>query len=121
MSLNHVNLVVPDVSTTRAFFETYFAFHCPERKGRDTFAVLTDDTGFVLTLSNLDKVEKVQYPGIFHIGFMQDSPDRVDEIYERLIADGFQADPPRKFHGAWTFYVQAPGDVMVEVGHQYAD
>ena len=119
MSLNHINLTVPDVSRSRAFFETYFGFHCVVERGRDTLVVLIDDSGFVLTLSNFDKVEKVEYPGAFHIGFMQDSRERVDEIYRRLTADGFEVQPPKEFHGAWTFYLNAPGGFLLEVGHQH--
>ena len=119
MSLNHINLTVPDVPRSRAFFETYFGFRCVVERGRDALAVLTDPSGFVLTLSNFDKVDKVEYPGAFHIGFMQDSRERVDEIYQRLKADGIEAKPPKEFHGAWTFYFKAPGGFLVEVGHQH--
>ena len=38
---------------------------------------------------------------------MQDSRERVDEIYQRLKSGGFEAEPPREFHGAWTFYLRA--------------
>jgi hypothetical protein len=43
----------------------------------------------------------------------------VDEIYENLKSGGFDASPPREFHGAWTFYLRAPGGFLVEVGHQH--
>jgi catechol 2,3-dioxygenase-like lactoylglutathione lyase family enzyme len=117
--LNHVNLTVPDVSEARAFFETYFGLRCVFERGRDMLAVLMDESGFVLTLANFDKVDKVEYPGAFHIGFMQESREQVDEIYRRLTSDGIDAKPPREFHGAWTFYLHAPGGIMVEVGHQH--
>jgi catechol 2,3-dioxygenase-like lactoylglutathione lyase family enzyme len=119
MRLNHVNLTVPDVSRSREFFETYFGLHCVVQRGRDALAVLVDESGFILTLNNFDKVEQVEYPGAFHIGFMQDSRERVDEIYQRIKADGFDAEPPKEFHGAWTFYFHAPGGVCVEVGYQH--
>jgi len=119
MVLNHLNLTVPDVSRTRAFFETYFGLRCVFERGRDTLVVLVDESGFVFTLSNFDKAAEVEYPGAFHIGFMQENRERVDEIYERLKADGFEAQPPREFHGAWTFYLRAPGGFLVEVGHQH--
>lgn len=119
MGLNHINLTVPDVPRSRAFFETYFGFRCVVERGREALAVLIDESGFILTLSNFDRVEKVEYPGVFHIGFMQDSRERVDEIYRRLTADGFAAETPREFHGAWTFYLRAPGGFTVEVGHQH--
>jgi catechol 2,3-dioxygenase-like lactoylglutathione lyase family enzyme len=28
-------------------------------------------------------------------------------------------EPPREFHGAWTFYFRAPGGFLVEVMHQH--
>jgi lactoylglutathione lyase len=117
MGLNHLNLTVADVPKSRDFFVTYFGFRSIVEKGRDALAVLVDDTRFVLTLNNFDRSAEVTYPGAFHIGFIQDSRQKVDEMYERLKADGFAAKPPREFHGAWTFYFQAPGGFTVEVQH----
>jgi lactoylglutathione lyase len=119
MRLNHLNLTVVDVPKSRDFFATYFGFKCVVEKGRDALAVMVDDSRFVLTLNNFDKAAEVAYPGAFHIGFMQDSRAKVDEIFERLKADGFDPQSPREFHGAWTFYFQAPGGFTVEVGHQH--
>lgn len=119
MRLNHLNLTVPDVSQTREFFETYFGLRCVTERGRAALAVLVDESGFILTLNNFNKATSVEYPGAFHIGFMQESRERVDEIYGRLKSDGFDAEPPREFHEAWTFYFHAPGGFLVEVGHQH--
>lgn len=119
MSLNHLNLTVPDVAKTRGFFETYFGFQCVADGGRDTLAVLVDGSGFILTLNNFAKATSVEYPGAFHVGFMQDSREQVDELHRRLVADGFDAEPPREFHGAWTFYLRAPGGFAVEVLYQH--
>ena len=119
MRLNHLNLAVPDVSQTREFFETYFGFRCIASPGRDTLAVLEDESGFILNLSNFDKATEVQYPGAFHIGFMLENRERVDEMHERLKSGGFDVKPPRDYHGAWTFYFRAPGGFLVEVQHLY--
>jgi catechol 2,3-dioxygenase-like lactoylglutathione lyase family enzyme len=121
MRLNHLNLTVPDVARSREFFETYFGLRCVAQKGRDALAVMVDESGFVLTLNNFEKATAVEYPGAFHVGFMQESRERVDALYERLKGDGFDAQPPREFHGAWTFYFRAPGGVLVEVLHQHRD
>jgi lactoylglutathione lyase len=118
MRLNHLNLTVPEVSRTREFFETYFGFQCFMARDDDTLVVLTDESGFVLTLSNFGKASAVEYPGAFHIGFMQESRERVDEIHQRLKSDGFDVGPTKEFHGAWTFYFRAPGNFLVEVLHQ---
>jgi len=117
MALNHLNLTVPDVSQTRAFFEKHFGFRCVAVPS-DALVVLVDESGFVLTLNNLAKAEEVAYPGIFHVGFRQDSREQVDAFYQRLKADGFDMKPPHEFHGGWTFYFRAPGGFLVEVFHQ---
>jgi lactoylglutathione lyase len=118
MALNHLNLTVPDVPQTRAFFETYFGFRCVAGGQTEAIVVLVDESGFVLTLNNFDKAGKVVYPGAFHVGFRQDSQEQVDAIYQRLKADGFDMKPPHQFHGAWTCYFRAPGGFLVEVFHQ---
>jgi lactoylglutathione lyase len=116
MKLNHLNLTVTDVSATRTFLETYFGFRSMAGGGDDnTFAVLFDDAGLVLTLMKVGQATEVQYPASFHIGFIQESEERVNEINQRLKDDGFDVKPPRRFHGSWTFYFRAPGGFTVEV------
>ncbi len=56
-----------------------------------------------------------EYPPTFHIGFMQESEERVNEIHQRLKEDGIDVEPPQRLH-AWTFYVRAPGGFDIEVG-----
>lgn len=116
MNLNHINLAVTDVAKNREFFETYFGFECLlKQKANGSLAVLRDGNGLVLTLSNFDQAGEVHYPDSFHIGFMQESPERVDEINRRLKDDGYDVEAPRRFHGAWTFYFRAPGGFLIEV------
>ena len=118
MALNHLNLTVPDGRQTRAFFETYFGFRCVAEPESGVI-VLIDESGFILTLNNFDKAGEVVYPGAFHVGFRRDSREQVDTIHQRLKADGFDIKAPHQFHGAWTFYLRAPGGFVVEVGHQH--
>jgi lactoylglutathione lyase len=110
MKLNHINLSVTDVPAATSFLEKYFGLRNPGG-GKSSFTVLFDDNGLVLTLM---KSSQVAYPKTFHIGFGQESDERVNEIYQRLKDDGFDVNPPERSH-AWTFYVQAPGGFLVEV------
>jgi lactoylglutathione lyase len=55
------------------------------------------------------------YPKTFHIGFIQESEERVNEINRRSKEDGFDVNPLKRFHGSWTFYFRLPGGFMVEV------
>jgi lactoylglutathione lyase len=109
MKLNHINLTVTDVPAAAQFLEKYFGLH--SQGGNNGFTVLFDDDGMVLTLM---KAREVDYPKTFHIGFSQESEERVNEIYQQMHADGLEAEPPQRSH-AWTFYVHAPGGFVVEV------
>lgn len=110
MKLNHINLTVTDVNAAREFLEKYFYLQTKSTHS-DSFAVLIDEDGLLLALM---KGAQVNYPKSFHIGFEQESEDRVNEINQRLRDDGFDVKPPKRAH-RWTFYVQAPGGFTIEV------
>lgn len=115
MKLNHLNLTVTDVPAAKQFLETYFGLHTPEGdRENKNFVILYDDAGLVLGLMKAAHNVEVHYPGNFHIGFIQESEARVDEINARMRADGYDVEPPQRHH-AWTFYVLAPGGFTVEV------
>ena len=116
MKLNHLNLTVTNPLETQKFLEKYFGLKLLG-KGNDNMAFLSDDNGMVLSLTNmkLGMESEVRYPATFHIGFIQESEDRVNEINQRLKADGFDVPPPSKQHGSWTFYFLAPGGFTIEV------
>lgn len=115
MKLNHLNVCVSDSRATSQFFVDYFGFQRANTQGLDTLAVLYGEDGFVLILSNFDKQNTPVYPNGFHFGFIRESRDEVDAMYTRLQAAGFASEAPRAVHGSWTFYFQAPGDILVEV------
>jgi lactoylglutathione lyase len=71
----------------------------------------------ILTLTSMKTggETEVKYPATFHIGFAQESEERVNEINRRLQADGLDAPPPSRQHGSWTFYFRAPGGFTIEV------
>jgi lactoylglutathione lyase len=115
MNLNHLNLTVTDVPAASQFLETYFGLHNHEGERQNkNFTVLRDDNGLVLTLMKTSSQSEVKYPGNFHIGFIQPTEQAVDDINQRLKADGFNVQPPEHHH-AYTFYVEAPGGFTIEV------
>ena len=115
MKLNHRNLTVTDVPATRTFLQTYFGLR--DMGGHSNMAFLADDNDMVLSLTSMKvgKEIEVKYPVTFHIGFIQPSEARVNEINQRLRNDGFAVPPPSRQHSSWTFYVQAPGGFVIEV------
>lgn len=116
MTLNHLNLAVADVPLVQQFLTTYFNLQ-PVTKPSPALTVLRDEAGMILTLSNFDRVAEVSYPAHFHIGFVQDSEEQVNALHARLQADGIEASTPHRFHGSWTFYLHAPGSLLIEVLH----
>jgi len=115
MKLNHVNLAVPNVSETAAFFEKFFQMRCLETKGDNVLTVLTDEAGLALTLSNFDAKTVPAYPRDFHLGFIRETREQVTEVFEQMKAESLDVKPPRSVHGGWGFYVHAPGGILVEV------
>jgi catechol 2,3-dioxygenase-like lactoylglutathione lyase family enzyme len=115
MNLNHLNLTVTDVPETYNFLAKYFGMR--GMSWNNNIGFLTDDNGMVLTLTSMKvgRESQLRYPATFHIGFIQESEARVDEINKRLKDDGFDVPPPSLQHGSWTFYFRAPGGFTIEV------
>jgi lactoylglutathione lyase len=124
MTLNHLNLTVTDPEETSAFLVRYFGLR--PGGGNRGMQLLNDDNGMVLTLFKASAADRqaaadsgtptrLRYPSSFHIGFIQESQERVNEINQRLRDDGHQVDAPAHMHGSWTFYFTAPGGFTIEV------
>jgi len=115
MTLNHINLSVPDVSETASFFEKHFNFKIQKAKG-NTIAILEDGEGFVLVLSNFPNTATFDYPADFHIGFYQENKENVLEIFSKLQADGLAlAQKPGDIRDRFGFYFYAPGRILIEI------
>lgn len=116
MKLNHLNLTVSDVQGAGDFLTRYFGLHAlPGAPSTDHMAFLSDEGGMVLSLMNLGQDREVSYPGMFHIGFIQESRKQVDALNERLKTAGFSVKQAREYHGSYTFYLKAPGGFSVEI------
>ncbi|MFS3137791.1 VOC family protein [Gluconacetobacter sacchari] len=118
MKLNHVNLYSHDILADRAMFESYFGLRTLVVRA-EKMVIMQDDDGLILIVNHFDhKLDGFEYPhelDILHIGFIQKSREAVDDIYVRLIADGWQVQAPRNFHGAWAFYLKTKGGYFIEV------
>jgi len=116
MKLNHLNLTVSNVPETFHFLEKYFGFRSyGSLNVNDAIGFMSDDNGLVLALFRVAKGVELKYPAGFHIGFIQESEERVNEINQRLKEDGYKVPKPARLHGSWTFYFQSPGGFTIEV------
>jgi lactoylglutathione lyase len=115
LNLNHLNLTVTDVPEAQKFLAKYFGMR--DLGGNQSMAFLSDGNGLVLSLTSM-KIggeSEVKYPANFHVGFILESEERVNEINNQLKGDGFDVPPPSRQHGSWTFYFPAPGGYTIEV------
>ena len=118
MKLNHLNLTVSNVPETHRFLEKYFGLKSiAGTKPSEAVGFMSDDNGLILALFRVAKGAELKYPPGFHIGFIQESDERVDEINQRLHDDGYDVPKPSRMHGSWTFYFNGPGGFMIEVVH----
>lgn len=116
MTINHLNLVVTDVSKAIAFFETYFDFNCELVKGDNVIAILTNKDNFTLVLMG-SKNGDTKYPKDFHIGFMLGTKEEVDKLHEKLHNGNINLpDAPKKIRNSYGFYCYFD-NLFVEVGH----
>lgn len=117
MQLNHLNLCVDNLTEARDFFRRCFDFQFLEQKG-DAIAIMTDGHGFTLVLSNPQAFGGATpiYPEGFHVGFIVDTPDQVDQMHRRLASAGVHSDhEPRKIRESYTFYFTALSTILFEV------
>ena len=114
MKLNHVDLQVSDVDRAREFFESYFGFRCAYQRGSQ-LAILEDEAGFSLGVSNLFDSPAPAYPPDFHIGFVLERESEVRAQYERLKEAGvpMKADLSR---GGPNLYFMCVGPASIHVG-----
>lgn len=116
MTINHLNLIVSDVTNAVTFFETYFEFQCQFVKGEGIIAVLKNKENFSLVIMS-SKNENTAYPKDFHLGFMIDHAEEVDTLYQRLISANIEiAQPPRKIRDSYGFYFHFD-NLFIEIGH----
>jgi catechol 2,3-dioxygenase-like lactoylglutathione lyase family enzyme len=105
-----------NVPEAHRFLEKYFGLKgFNDMEPREAMSFMADDSGMLLALFRASKGSQVKYPAGFHIGFIQDSEEEVNQINQRLRDDGYEVPKPARLHGSWTFYFQAPGGFTVEV------
>ncbi|WP_354071402.1 VOC family protein [Caulobacter sp. 1776] len=118
MRLNHLDLPVPDVAATRDFFETWLGFTHERTLGQNGLSILRDGAGLVLVLSRLQSQGAQSWPYPFHIGFHLESEAAVSDLHRRMTEGGVAVGEASIQRGAFSFYVTAPGDILVEIAHR---
>jgi catechol 2,3-dioxygenase-like lactoylglutathione lyase family enzyme len=111
MKLNHVDLQVSDVDRAREFFETLFDFRCVFQR-RTELAMLQDETGFSLGVSNLFDSPPPAYPPDFHVGFILDTEAQVRAQFQRLLDAGVPMKAELSFGGPNIYFMCIGPDAL---------
>lgn len=115
MKLNHIDLQVSNIEAAREFFERSFGLRCIYRRAGQ-IAILKDDGGLELGVSNLRGSPPPAYPPDFHVGFVLASAGEVRGTYERLKTAGVRIKIDLREGGPNLFFVCAgPDAIPIEI------
>ncbi|MFT3768156.1 MAG: VOC family protein [Minicystis sp.] len=114
MQLNHLDLQVPDVIASAAFFERHFRFEVHGNRASPAIAILTGEGGFTLVLQRR-RDEDPPYPEGFHIGFLVGDEATVHAKHAEITAAGVESSDVQSNGRGVMFYFKAPGDILIEV------
>ena len=114
----HVALNVTDVEVSKTFYQTWFGMKI----------VWEPDAGNVYMSSGVDNLALHEIPrervpadhqGQFldHVGFVMDSPETVDQLYERVVQAGVEIIHHPKHHrdGSYSFYLADPDRIVIQI------
>ena len=115
MNLNHLDLQVSDVAAARDFFVRHFDLQLAfEREGE--IALMRDEAGFSLAVSNLFGSPPPVYPPDFHIGFVLSSETELRAQYDRIRAAGLPLKADLSRGGPNLYFVCiGPDSIPIEV------
>ena len=122
MRLNHIELHVPDVAATAAFFIDYLGLTLIDERANGALAILSDGGGLELVLScayeKFGSEDQSQRRRVsYHVGFIVETRGEVDRAFAAMKSGGVELpEEPREMRGGWLFYCHAPGHVLVEIG-----
>ncbi|WP_373809099.1 VOC family protein [Streptococcus ferus] len=98
MKIEHLALYVRDLEGAKAFFETYFEarsnslYHNPKTGFSSYFLSFADGARLeIMTKTSLDQNQlPLEHLGFIHLAFSLGSKERVDQLTQRLVADGYE-------------------------------
>ena len=114
----HVALNVTDVEVSKTFYQTWFGMRI----------VWEPDAGNVYMSSGVDNLALHQIPHekmpvdhqtqfLDHLGFVMESPESVDQLYERVVQAGVEILHHPKHHrdGSYSFYLADPDRIVIQI------
>ena len=118
--LRHVALKVSNLATSKSFYQKWFKMDI----------VWEPDSENVYMSSGIDNLALHQIPSddlqnhqqdhgqfLDHLGFLMESPERVDQLYKQVVEEGIRIVHHPKQHrdGSYSFYLADPDHIVIQV------
>lgn len=118
--LRHVALKVRDIGASKAFYQTWFQMDVVWEPDADNVYLSSGLDN--LALHQIPKVDLQDYQPprgqvLDHLGFLMDSPQRVDQLYDLAVEQGVPIVHHPKQHrdGSYSFYVADPDQIVIQI------
>jgi catechol 2,3-dioxygenase-like lactoylglutathione lyase family enzyme len=118
--LRHLALRVRDVQVSQAFYERFFDMKEVWHPDPDNVYLSTGVDNLALHQVSAEDLEKFASPPnhpLDHLGFLMDSPDSVNALFQEVTAQGATIVHPPKQHrdGSFSFYLADPDHNTIQV------
>ena len=124
MKIEHVGLMVQDLEGMRHFYEHYFEgqagqkYHNPKTTFQSYFLTFSDGARLEIgTKENLKSADKSVWTGYAHLAISVGSKEKVDELCQRFLADGFEvkSEPRTTGDGYYEAVILDPEENEIEI------
>lgn len=118
--LRHVALKVSDVATSKVFYQKWFGMAVVWEPDAESVYMSTGVDNLALHQIPSDEIEKHQQnQGQFldHLGFLMESPESVDQLYQQVVEEGVRIVNHPKQHrdGSYSFYLADPDHIVIQI------
>ena len=121
----HVALNVTNLEVSKAFYQTWFGMNIVWEPDAENVYMSSGVDNLALHQIPKEQIPAYQQgPGQFldHVGFVMDSPDSVDQLYERVVNADVEIvhHPKRHRDGSYSFYLADPDRIVIQILYEPA-
>ena len=124
MKIEHLALWVKDLEAAKIFYETYFEaqsnelYHNPIKKFKSYFLTFKEGARLeIMEREDVNQQSSTEMLGWAHIAFSVGSKEKVDELTNKLISDGYTctSQPRLTGDGYYESVIEDPEKNLIEI------
>ncbi len=118
--LRHLALKVTNLAKSQAFYQNLFDMQVVWQPDEENLYLSSGVDNLALhqiPASEVQQYQRGQGQFLDHFGFLMDSPESVDQLYQRVQEQGATILHPPKRHrdGSYSFYLADPDHITIQV------